>query len=79
MRSFKSSAIAILITALAISSPRAQEDKKPASGGPPEFKALKYRPIGPAAGGRVSRVAGVPGDPSTAYAATASATLAEAA
>src|ERR1700754_538085 len=39
---------------------------------PPEFKALKYRPIGPAAGGRVSRVAGVPGDPSTYYAATAS-------
>ena len=72
MRSFKSSVIAILITALAISSPRAQEDKKPASGGPPEFKALKYRLIGPAAGGRVSRVAGVPGDPSTAYAATAS-------
>lgn len=39
---------------------------------PVEFKALKYRSIGPAAGGRVSRVAGVPGDPSTYYAATAS-------
>ena len=36
------------------------------------FKALKYRSIGPAQGGRVSRVAGVPGDPSTYYAATAS-------
>jgi photosystem II stability/assembly factor-like uncharacterized protein len=39
---------------------------------PKEFKALKYRSIGPAAGGRVSRAAGVPGDPSTYYAATAS-------
>src|ERR671911_2366340 len=36
------------------------------------FKALKYRSIGPAAGGRVSRVAGVPGDPTIYYAATAS-------
>ncbi len=32
---------------------------------------LEYRLIGPAAGGRVSRVAGVPGDPLTYYAATA--------
>ncbi len=46
----------------------------PASGlqDPPDLKALKYRLIGPAWGGRVSRVAGVPGDPSTYYAATAS-------
>ena len=40
--------------------------------GPPELKAIKYRLIGPAAGGRVSRVAGIPGDPTTYYAATAS-------
>jgi photosystem II stability/assembly factor-like uncharacterized protein len=39
---------------------------------PKEFKPLKYRPIGPAAGGRVSRAVGVPGDPATFYAATAS-------
>jgi photosystem II stability/assembly factor-like uncharacterized protein len=39
---------------------------------PPELKALKYRLIGPAWGGRVSRVAGVPGDPGVYYAATAS-------
>jgi len=39
---------------------------------PKEFKALKYRLIGPAAGGRVARVAGVPGDPTIYYAATAS-------
>jgi photosystem II stability/assembly factor-like uncharacterized protein len=36
------------------------------------FKGLKYRNIGPAQGGRVSRVAGVPGNPSIYYAATAS-------
>ena len=40
--------------------------------GPKEFKPLKYRSIGPAAGGRVSRAAGVAGDPNTYYAATAS-------
>ena len=53
----------------------AMEQAPPASTAPAtpnEFKALKYRPIGPAAGGRVSRVAGVPGDPTTYYAATAS-------
>jgi len=33
----------------------------------PEFKALKYRSIGPAWGGRVSRAAGVPGNPSIYY------------
>ena len=38
----------------------------------PELKALKYRSIGPAQGGRVTRVSGVPGDPNTYYAATAS-------
>ncbi len=37
-----------------------------------ELKALKYRSIGPSQGGRVTRVAGVPGDPNTYYAATAS-------
>jgi len=38
---------------------------------PAEFKHLKYRAIGPAAGGRICRVTGVPGDPRTYYAATA--------
>jgi len=36
------------------------------------FKGLKYRSIGPAAGGRATRVAGRPGDPSTFYVAAAS-------
>ena len=38
-------------------------------GGPPHLKGLKFRSIGPAAGGRVCRAAGVPGDPLTYYAA----------
>lgn len=45
------------------------DDEKEVKG---PFKNLKYRPIGPAAGGRVSRSCGVPGDPSTYYIATAS-------
>src|SRR5437867_2995972 len=39
---------------------------------PAELKNLKYRSIGPAAGGRICRVCGIPGDPQTYYAATAS-------
>jgi photosystem II stability/assembly factor-like uncharacterized protein len=38
----------------------------------PELKTLKYRLLGPAWGGRASRVTGVPGDPRTYYLATAS-------
>lgn len=38
---------------------------------PEQFQGLKYRSIGPAAGGRVARAIGVPGDPLTYYAATA--------
>lgn len=36
------------------------------------FAGLKYRNIGPAAGGRTTRVAGIPGDPLTYYVASAS-------
>jgi photosystem II stability/assembly factor-like uncharacterized protein len=39
---------------------------------PSEFATLKYRLIGPYAGGRVARACGVPGDPLVYYAATAS-------
>jgi photosystem II stability/assembly factor-like uncharacterized protein len=39
---------------------------------PEEFRRLEFRLVGPAAGGRVCRAAGVPGDPLTYYAATAS-------
>ncbi len=54
--------------------PAARSDE-PNKGGPPEFKRLKFRSIGPAAGGRVCRAAGVPGDPLTFYAATAASGL----
>src|SRR5947209_14568138 len=37
----------------------------------PALKKLTARCVGPAAGGRVCRVCGVPGDPLTYYAATA--------
>jgi photosystem II stability/assembly factor-like uncharacterized protein len=46
--------------------------KPPDDGTPKELTSLRYRLIGPANGGRVSRAAGVPGDPSTYWAATAS-------
>jgi photosystem II stability/assembly factor-like uncharacterized protein len=39
---------------------------------PAEFKNLKYRSIGPAAGGRATRVAGVAGNANVFYAASAS-------
>src|SRR6516165_3348755 len=60
----------LLLVGIASTPIRADEEAKP-KGGPPEFKYLKYRPIGPAAGGRVSRACGVPSDPLTYYAATA--------
>jgi photosystem II stability/assembly factor-like uncharacterized protein len=50
----------------------AQDAPTLSKGGPTEFKPLKFRPIGPVAGGRVARATGVPGDPLTYYAATAS-------
>jgi hypothetical protein len=49
---------------------KAAEEEEHKAKGP--FKNLKYRLIGPAAGGRVSRSCGVPGDPSTYYLAAAS-------
>jgi hypothetical protein len=63
--------IAAVISAVAFVSPSAQ-GTGPQPESPKEFKALKYRNIGPAAGGRVSRAAGVPGNPLLYYAATAS-------
>src|SRR5205823_1544851 len=48
------------------------EDIPKPGGGPEELKYLKFRSIGPDCGGRVSRAAGVSGDPLTYYAGTAS-------
>ena len=66
MLSYRCLSLLILLFALPL---RADEAAPPKS--PPEFEKLKYRSIGPSSGGRVSRVAGVAGDPYTYYAATA--------
>ena len=50
----------------------AQDSEPLSKGGPAEFKTLRFRLIGPAVGGRVSRAVGVPGDPLTYYAAASS-------
>ena len=59
---------------LAALAPTSAQEQAPADphATPAEFGNLAYRGIGPAAGGRLTRVAGVPGDPNTYYAATAS-------
>src|SRR5437899_13058465 len=44
---------------------------EPTATTPAELKHLKYRSIGPAAGGRICRVAGVPRDSRIYYAGTA--------
>jgi photosystem II stability/assembly factor-like uncharacterized protein len=59
-------ALSLAATAL-LSAVSADEPK----GGPPEFKRLQFRNVGPAAGGRVARACGVPGDPLTYYVAAA--------
>jgi photosystem II stability/assembly factor-like uncharacterized protein len=61
-----------LACALAAPALAADEKKDKPGKGPAEFKDLKYRLVGPAVGGRVSRVAGVAGNPLVYYAATAS-------
>lgn len=72
-------AVMLLLTASAFAAPAKKPvpapDSTPSPSGLadlPELKSLKYRLVGPAWGGRVSRVAGVPGDPNIYYAATAS-------
>src|SRR5262245_39067139 len=60
--------LALLALLLFLAPARADDPER----GPAALKGLKFRNIGPAAGGRVCRAAGVPGDPLTYYAATAS-------
>src|SRR3954468_13301802 len=69
----------LLLTVSAFAAPAKKPAPAPEASPPPtglkdlpEFKSLKYRLVGPAWGGRVARVAGVPGDPLVYYAATAS-------
>ena len=68
MRSRHRTGLVALAAVLAAVAPaRAQDAQK----GPAPFEALQFRSIGPAAGGRIARVTGVPGDPLTYYAAAA--------
>src|SRR4051795_6477442 len=70
---FSRTLLAAAVAAACVASVHAQDAGKPTKPeSPKEFKALKYRNIGPAAGGRVARVTGVPGNPMLFYAATAS-------
>jgi photosystem II stability/assembly factor-like uncharacterized protein len=62
-----------LVAVLTVTARAADDaDKDKPGKGPAELKGLKYRLVGPAVGGRVARVAGVPGNPLVYYAATAS-------
>ncbi len=61
--------LALLPLSLAVLPLRAADPD--AKGGPKVFQELKYRNIGPAAGGRTCRSCGVPGDPLVWYTATA--------
>jgi len=63
-------ALFLACSLLSLGGLHAAEEPKP-SKGPAELAGLKFRLVGPAVGGRVSRAAGVPGDPLTYYAATA--------
>ena len=69
IRTFFIALIAVMLAASAAAQDAPTPEKSDA---PKEFRALKYRNIGPAAGGRVSRATGVPGNPLLYYAATAS-------
>ena len=66
-------ALAVCFAAAALAEPpppalAAEKEPEPDKG---PLHGLEYRLLGPAIGGRVSRVAGVPGDPSTWFAAIA--------
>ena len=65
-------ALLLLQTAAAPASSAASAAPPTGLADPPGLSALKYRLIGPAWGGRVSRAAGVPGNPNIYFAATAS-------
>jgi photosystem II stability/assembly factor-like uncharacterized protein len=72
-------ALTLLLSASAFAAPARKPAPAPAASASPsglqdlpELKSLKYRLVGPAWGGRVARVTGVPGDPLTYYVATAS-------
>jgi photosystem II stability/assembly factor-like uncharacterized protein len=63
---------ALLLAALLLPVPPASAQIPDSNKGPAPFNTLAFRSIGPAAGGRITRVAGIAADPTTYYAATAS-------
>jgi photosystem II stability/assembly factor-like uncharacterized protein len=67
---FRRVSVAAVAIIVLTSAGRPAEDAGPK--GAAVFAGLKYRSIGPAAGGRIARVTGVPGNPLVYYAATAS-------
>ena len=62
----------LCLALLAAALPAAAADDGKTSRDKDPLKGIEFRLVGPFIGGRVSRVAGVPGDPRTYYAATAS-------
>ena len=69
----RSAALAVLLLTTLVFAQTAAFAAPPAAlQDPPDLEALQYRLIGPAWGGRVSRAAGVPGNPNVYFAATAS-------
>ena len=68
MKPFRLASLLALL--FVFSSLQAQDSKPRKEDGP--FKHLKFRLVGPAAGGRVSRACGVPGDPMIYYVGAAS-------
>lgn len=61
----------VLVVLVVVGQATAAQGQEAAKSDSP-FKELKYRSIGPSAGGRVCRVSGVPGNPLIYHAATAS-------
>jgi photosystem II stability/assembly factor-like uncharacterized protein len=59
----------LLLLILATLAPPARAGADESRDGTDVFKRLKYRLVGPSVGGRVSRACGIPGDPTTYYAA----------
>ena len=60
--------LALFVGCIVVSPARAAEEPADEKS---EFGALKFRSIGPAIGGRLTRVAGIPGNPMVYYAAAA--------
>src|SRR5580693_4631106 len=66
-RSFPHARLAVLVFSLIIFPLTLLAQQMP---GPEQFNGMKWRLVGPFRGGRVTAVAGVPGDPNTYYIGT---------